>query len=638
MTGLGTLGLLLAFAASVLLFAGAGELFFNALRWKPAHAADRLLFSIAAGVTLLELAVTAGQLAPTLPTGVRIACIAVAIAGLAGLRFAFADLRECLRVCSALSGAPRILAAALLLVLALEMLASLAPLTGSDALHYHFAAQQIFLADGFHAPWPLLHGFFCGLGHQLILAALTLRSGRLAQLWLFLGGAVAAFATLRVAQLFSANLKANAGAAAKADVWPWFAAIAFTLTPVSVWQISTAGAPDIWLCALLPLTLRLLLEIFRAGREVALVPVLVAGFLAGAVAGTKYTGIFLAAVLLAGFALAARSAGRTALFFAAAVVTGIWPYLRNWLWTGDPLFPFLLARSHAPHPATFNATAVSAILADTGATHGMSLWELAKFPLMAAVDYQHLGAWQLLGPLVLAFAPVALPQLRKTGEGRIALLVWILGALAIGASSGMARFLLPLLPVALAASIGAAAGATRGRWRVLRALLLVSLAGFCAAGFAAMAAYSHRAWSVALGRTSPDAYLSANAPDYQRSQFVNRELASQRDGRVLIFFRHLYYLRVPYFNGDPQDSWPMNPQLLNAAGQGSEAWRELFRNHGIRWVLKSPKYPRELAAALENLEQQGVLAPCASGEVAEFSGNRIEGQRVREPITLLCVR
>jgi hypothetical protein len=55
-------------------------------------------------------------------------------------------------------------------------------------------------------------------------------------------------------------------------------------------------------------------------------------------------------------------------------------------------------------------------------------------------------------------------------------------------------------------------------------------------------------------------------------------------------------------------------------------------------VLKAPDYPPELSDSLTRLEKDGLLRPCASGEVESFSGDRISGIRVREPITLFCVQ
>jgi len=42
--------------------------------------------------------------------------------------------------------------------------------------------------------------------------------------------------------------------------WPWLAALAFALTPVTVWQATAAGAPDIWMCAFIALGLLAFLQ------------------------------------------------------------------------------------------------------------------------------------------------------------------------------------------------------------------------------------------------------------------------------------------------------------------------------------------------------------------------------------------
>ena len=619
-----TLGLCSALALSTLLFCGLGAVFLRILKITNLRAFDTLLFSAATGAILLELAVSAGELAPNIRTGVGTAVALAALLGLAGVRAIFAALQQVFRKLRTLRGIERPLAALFLLVLMLQGFASLAPLNGSDALHYHFTMQALYLAEGFRAPWFLLHGFFCGLSHQLILAGLALGSGQLAQSWLFFGGALGALATLRVVQLWIGGL------------WPWLTALAFALTPVTLWQTTAAGAPDIWMCAFVPLCL---LAILEARVNSSSKFIVLAGVLAGAIAGTKYTGLIFAAALFAGFLVALRSTEHSSvakgwLFLACATVVGIWPYLRNWLWTGDPVFPFLFSRLHRAGPLV-NATALTSILLDTGASHIFSLWQLLKFPLFAAVDQTHLGPWQLLGPLVLIFGPFAIWQLRNSTDGRMVLTVWFLGALGIGATSAMPRFLLPLLPVALAASVAGIALITERRWRVLRALSLLTIGGFIFVGFSAMAVYSRAAWSVVAGRTTPASYLLANSPDYQRAEFLNREIDRLgQHGRSLIFIHHLYYVRAPFFYGDPDDSWEMNPPLLNS----SAAWLQLFARHQIRWVLKSPDYPAELADSLARLENEGVLQPCASGDVESFSGNRIQGTRVREPITLYCVQ
>ena len=255
----------------------------------------------------------------------------------------------------------------------------------------------------------------------------------------------------------------------------------------------------------------------------------------------------------------------------------------------------------------------------------------------AVADSDGLAAWQFLGPLVLALAPVALLSVRKTPLWRVVLVVWLLVSLGIGATSGIPRFLLPVLPLALAASVGGVALLTQERFRALRAVTILSLAGFCVAGFGAMALYSRAAWSVALGRVTPESYLRVHGPDFERSLFVNEHLAgfsrTDRSARALIFFRHLYYLQVPFVAGAALDSWEMSPSALS----NDQAWRNLFGQRHIRWVVKAPEYPEEFRASLTHLESVGVLQPCATGTVESIQGFRMYGQLAREPIAILCV-
>src|SRR5262249_46394705 len=141
------------------------------------------------------------------------------------------------------------------------------------------------------------------------------------------------------------------------------------------------------------------------------------------------------------------------------------------------------------------------------------------------------------------------------------------------------------------------------------------------------------AWSVALGRVSPTDYLRVHAPDFERSQFVNRALAGQdSSGRALVFFRHLYHLRVPFVAGDPEDSWDANPVAL----QTTQAWLDFFRRQRIRWVVKTGDYPIGFATSLARMERDGVLKSCASGTVENIQGFRMNGSRVSEPITIFC--
>jgi len=619
MTLLGNFTALLVLLIVSIVLAGAGKRVLGLLGVETSSALDTLLFSLPLGAVLLELAVSAGELLPNVRFGVIAAACLVGVVGLTGVPAKLRDLAVLWRRFWSLQALERALGCALFAVLGLLGLASLAPLTGSDALHYHFTTQKLYLLDGFHPDWNLLHGFFCALGHQLILAGLAFGSDKLAMGLIFLGGVAAALATFRLAQQWTSG------------AWPFAAALAFALTPVTFWQISAAGAPDIWMCALLPLGV---LAILLAERTQTLAACILAGVLAGALAGSKYTGILMAGALLIALAIELRSVQKCLAFFGSAVATGIWPYLRNWIWTGDPIFPFFFWKRH---DLTGNLGALASILRDTGASNAHGPGRVLRFPIFALADSDGLAAWQFLGPLVLALAPIAFLSVRKSPLWRVVLIVWLIVSLGIGATSGIPRFLLPVLPLALAASVGGVALLTQQRFRTLRAVTILSLAGFCMAGFGAMALYSRAAWSVALGRVTPASYLRVHGPDFERSEFVNEQLSAltrtDPSARALVFFRHLYYLQVPFVAGAALDSWEMSPSALST----DQAWRNLFVRRHIRWVVKAPDYPEEFSTSLTHLESVGILKPCATGTVESIQGFRMYGQLASEPIAILCV-
>jgi len=502
-------------------------------------------------------------------------------------------------------------------VLLLEGLAAMAPVTGSDALHYHFTAPLLILRSGFHPDFFLSHSFFAGQSHLLILMGLALGSSQLAMGLIFLGGVLAAAAGACLARRWAGR------------EWAWTTALLFLLTPVAFWQISTAGAPDLWMAFFATAGV---LVISRT-RDVPHMPhAILAGAFAGAVAGTKYTGCIIAASMAAAYFWEARSAPKSLLFLAGSVAAGVYPYARNLIWTGDPVFPFL---TRWLCPAKVNAYALASYLADTGAAGHRTLWQILKSPFFVEINSSHLGFWEFLGPLVLALSPFLLLAVRNSPLWRTALTVWGLSALGIAASSGMARFLLPVLPIALAAILAGAAQLTPAAWPAARKISIASLAAFLAFGAAGFLVYERSALLVALGRESRDEYLRQHVQEFEKVAFINQVLAGKEEqGKTLVFLRHLYYLRVPFVYGDPAASWAVDPSKF----QTTEEWRVFFREREIHWVVRSPNYPPAIAAPLQELEDRGELLPIAKADVSDFNGMRISGRRDMVPVVIYEVK
>jgi len=586
-----------------------------ALEWTPVS--EHLLCAAALGFIAIEVLLFFAQMT----NHIRLSVVAVlALAVGAGARDIAPVAKTAFRtVIAAVGGSPweKGLGALTALVLFAEGLAAMAPVTGSDALHYHFAAPLLELRSGFHPNFFLSHSFFCGQAHLLILMGLALGSSQFAMGLIFLGGLLAAAAGACLTRRWASRR------------WSLTAALVFLLTPVVFWQMSGAGAPDIWMAFFATVGV---IVVSRAKELPGWGVAILAGALAGAAAGTKYTGCFIAASIGAAFCFEIRNGIWQLLFAGCSLAAGIWPYARNLAWTGDPVFPFL---TKWLSPQTFNSFTRASYRADTGAGTPFDPWRMIKFLLFAGIDQKHLGFWQFLGPLVLAFSPLLILGKYKWSNRRIALIVWALSAAGIGWSSTIMRFLLAVLPIALAVAIACAAELKPSGWLAAHYVAAVSLGAFVCFGAAGFAYYEREALKESVGFLSRDQYLLERAPDYEAVAFINdvaRNWGS--DGRGLVFMRHVFYLDVPFVYGDPAASWAIDP----ARFQTADEWRELFRKENIKWIARSAKFPAAIAGPLSEMEAQGQLVPVAETEVSGFRGFRIADRRERSKFAILEVR
>jgi hypothetical protein len=582
-----------------------------------ASPAEHLVCAAALGVICTEICLFLSQLSGKIRIGL---VVGITVIFLLGVGEFVALLRKLLRVLDQLLNGSRLertLASLTGAVLLVEGLAAMAPLTGSDALHYHFAAPLFILQSGFHPNFFLSHSFFCGQSHLLILLGLALGSSQFAMGLIFLGGMLTAAACACLIRRW-----ANAR-------WAWTAALLFLLTPVVLWQISAAGAPDLWMAFFATTGV---LVISRAKELPGSAHAILAGALTGGVAGTKYTGCLIAASMAVAYFWEVRSAIGRLLFFFGSLAAGMGPYARNLAWTGDPMFPFL---TQWLSPESVNAYTLASYRADTGAGAHNNPWMILKFLFFAGIDSQHLGFWQFLGPTVLAFAPLLILAVRRDATWRTALIVWMLSALGIGWSSGMSRFLLPILPIALAAVLAGVAQLSADGWRAARYLSLVSVGGFLLFGILGLFYYDRPALAVAAGFVPREEYLLRRAPEYEKVRFINEVLAGKEaGGKTLVFVRHVFYLRVPFLYGDPAASWAVDSSKL----QTKEEWKTLFKKEGIRWVVRAPEYPPEIASPLQELEARSELEPVAETTVSDFQGMRILEERQSSPIVILRVK
>jgi hypothetical protein len=580
---------------------------------------DEILFSSGLGLAVLQL--LAGIVSFTAGLKLWSAVVLLLVMGVAGGRGWKSALRSGRQSCRDLSGifgsrVSKLTGFGILFFAGLEALLATAPLTGSDAMHYHFTAPLLEIGKPEHPIFWLTHSFFLGLGHELIALGLVLGGDKLALLLIFMSGCLTSVALLQL------------GRRLMPDEWALAAVLAFLMAPMVFWQIGTAGSPDIWMGFYVLLAV---LAMEKISGPASYRWIILAGVYSGAAASIKYTGWMIPAVIAVCVLWISKSFLWTAAGSMAALAAGIFPLLRNFLWTGDPFFPFL---NHWIGKVAMNAVALQFLQADIRA-HAFSMQPLRVlyfFATMGSLDTEF-GLGSYFGPVVLAFLPLLLFCNWRMQLARVAAALWLSMLLANALTTQMGRFLLPAFPLALALVFCGAAAASRKPGNRVRFGCVATLAVFAVFCLASDGLYARDFLPVSLGLETRDAFLNRMAPNYQISTFLNSEMA-HRNGKVLVFLRHFYYVRVPYMDGSPGSSWIMDPQHLTTP----QTLLTFLKEQDVHWVVKTSSYPEELAGVFEECEREGKLIPEARTEVEDLYGSsRVIRDREKTPVLLLRV-
>lgn len=592
------------------------------LRWLGMSAAGRLEEALyAAGLFFIGLEVSLFVLATF---GWLRQGIVLAVLGAAGL-VAGKQWLELPNLAMAFAGEVRrvgrsvltvLIVGVVLICLTVDALMAMAPLTGSDALHYHFTVPMLEAGQAWQPIFWLANSFFVGQGHMLISLGFALGSDHISLGLIYLGG------VLTVAALFVLVRKL-----VPSGHWPWLAVLVFLVTPMVYWQMSTSGSPDIWMAFYSTLV------VLAAGRGVETGRRdwwCLAGVFAGAVAGAKYTGWVIPLALVACCLLSLRSWKCAAFCGLWTLPAGILPLARNAVWTADPFFPFL---TRWLFPAKANAYALGAVVADMhapGFNRGVA--GIFQYPFALALNGDAYGFGQYFGPLILSLAPAAILALRPGFLARAAAGLWAAVLLSNALTCQQGRFLLPVFPLALALVLAGTKESFERGWNIVRFACVGTLLLFVLFGLASEALYARDFLPVVVGLEKQGVFLERMAPDYAATAFINRALPAR--GKVMVFFRHLYYLRPPFMEGRPETSWPMDPNLVREPHE----LVKLLHREDVRWVAKVPNFPEPLTAAFEKLVTEGELRPVVSTNVSTFTAFRMYGRRATVPVVILEVK
>ncbi|MCM2268007.1 MAG: glycosyltransferase family 39 protein [Elusimicrobiales bacterium] len=452
--------------------------------------------------------------------------------------------------------------------LLLNLAAALSPEIFYDSLVYHLAVPNFYAIKGRLADMPynlysnlfLLHG-------MLYSAGLLLRDEMVPKLVNYAAGLLSLAAVLGIGRRWFSP---------RAGLWAGLIFYTVTHAMLASWSSGTEWLLTLFAVCSLAAALR-----HEPGEYRFL---LLAAFLSGCGMAVKTTGLFPAVgtglVLLWRSRLDRGAALRAALVFVLVAALPVLPWLvKNWLYRGNPFFPFLTSvfGLSGADPAKLSAFMVET--RQMGAVQ-LKAWLLHPWNVtMGALPNS-----QYFTPLFLALLPL-LFLLEPVGTLPL-WLYFLCGWLLWSFASTMVRFLMPAYPAA--ALLIAAALEGEGRPALKKTLYYLSLLA-CALSlyWAGIIFYSQGRWRPVFGVISRDAYLSDTQPTYPYShyaalRFINEKLPPGAK-TLIIGDARSFYLKKDFVVSSVFDKTPIVEYALAAAD--GEALYARLRAEGVTHLL-----------------------------------------------------
>ncbi|GMR10985.1 MAG: hypothetical protein BMS9Abin28_1809 [Anaerolineae bacterium] len=463
--------------------------------------------------------------------------------------------------------------AAAIAIFGMSLVQALVPVWDYDGLMYHLQAPALFLRSGklmllpdlWQANGPLLT-------EMLYLVGLAAESAVFSKVIHLSLAAILLLSTFAVARRHLGDRAGwlAGGILLGVPIFPVWGSLAYTDMAWALFEFLAVAA---------------FLEWRRSpGRKW----IVVSGALAGFAMGSKYTGLTLFPILLLAF-LVERSSGtsstrlRNGVMFggAALIVAAPW-YLKNMLWAGNPVYPFLIG---GPDWPAERVAMLMAYMRSFGVGH--SLVDTLLLPLRLYTQRAAFGTFmsRIDIPNLLFLLALGFPFLRRDHPlrplGWMALLRFLLWA----AGTQQTRFLLPLYPVLslMAASVLdswlARTGPARNWSRIIVPGIVAGLVGVTLA-YQVIYLADSRPIPVVLGRESKDSFLERSVYDFPAMRYIRSSL-NPTDRVYMAWDGQSYYCDDRCLPDAEQSQWA---QLVRA-NPTIEGVTAKLREAGVTHVL-----------------------------------------------------
>jgi len=459
----------------------------------------------------------------------------------------------------------------------LLLLGSLAPPSFYDTLVYHMAIPGIYIKN--HAIVNVPYNFFSNfpeLGEMLFTAGMLLYNDILAKLISFIFPVITAAGVYSIIKRYYGHKPAC------------FAGLCF-LTAPAVMLISTDAYVDLMLTCFIFLSFYSFIMWHEDGSSAGL---LMTGIFCGSAFGVKYTG-GVAFVILALFVMLKTLSGKdhkkfilNIMLLSAPFMVLALPWLvKNYVYTGNPVFPFLFSTESQYWGQENAGRYFSHIRA-----HGIEIKNVFDFILipwrLTVEGYRFGGGLDIWGPIIPVSLLLALFSKISKPLVRNAILFTALFYVQWLITGKVARFLLPVMPLLCVAAGGGffEIFVNRRRIKYLEILMVLIITAALSYNWY-MYVFCQSIidpFKVSAGLESREAYLLRKIPYYPAVKWINENL-SDTDTVLFVGETRGYYCRKKYiaatvFNKNPLVEW------TKTSASAKELRIALARN-GITHVL-----------------------------------------------------
>ena len=586
---------ILFLAGWCLITTGVGRLCLSVTAIRFASRGEGLFLSAGIGIAIISYAVfLLGVTNFLAPSGIGLLLISLALLSVAGW------LRP-VRTAPAESSGRSIWEFAASLLFGILLLAgfvlTLTPEIGKDALIYHLAVPKLYLHH--HGFYFIPGNAFAGypvLGEMHYLLALFFQNDILAKAmnYALLCGILLGMG------LFARHVLQN-------QQFPRLSMLIFVSIP-SVFAVSHAAYNDLFVTFF---TLAALYSFFRWSEHRLTSWLILCGLFSGSAAACKYTALLATPLGCLGILWLAYRSGngtretlhRLAFYVAAALIAGSPYYLKSWLMTGNPFYPFFYGifggRGWDPDQARLYDLFIRSLGMGRNLLDYLLLpWNLS---LRAKMDSPEFDG--ILGPIFLLTLPFLAAIRRWETPLRMILAYSLLTFFFWASSVQQIRYLIPLLPL-LALVAGVILTHHRSREKIFALLLCIIAGSLAFNGYhIARGFIKINPLAVAVGLESRDHFLSRTLPPYKMYLFVNRALPP--DARIfLVYMKNYTFLCDRDCYADTMFEAHTLQKILRQAASPSEV-RDRLKTEGFTHLLYDELYvlggPSPLSIEEKNL-------------------------------------